>query len=86
MEAMDQKTIRSDRETYSVGYPTDAGAVLLVEVEGLVDGVEIEALRIGEIAENYGASDIKNRTNFVPKRCTLERKKISFWCKHIPST
>ncbi|GIR37073.1 MAG: hypothetical protein CM15mP49_24580 [Actinomycetota bacterium] len=67
------------------GYPTDAGAVLLVEVEGLVDGVEIEALRIGEIAENYGASDIKLH-KLRTKEMHFGKEENQLWCKHIPST
>ena len=74
MEAMDQKTIEVIEKHIPSGYPTDAGAVLLVEVEGLPDGVEIEALRIGEIAENHDASDIKLH-KLPTKEMLLERKK-----------
>ena len=78
MEAMDQKTIEVIEKHIPSGYPTDAGAVLLVEVEGLVDGVEIEALRIGEIAENYDASDIKIAQTSYQRDALWKGRKSAF--------
>ena len=51
MEAMDQRTIEVIENHIPSGYPMEAGAVLLVEVEGLPDGIEIDAERICEIAD-----------------------------------
>ena len=59
MEAMDQRTIEVIENHIPSGYPTDVGAVLLIEVEGLPDGVEIETLRICEVAENHEALEIR---------------------------
>ena len=78
MEAMDQKTIEVIEKHIPSGYPTDAGAVLLVEVEGLPDGVEIEALRIGEIAENHDASDIKIAQTSYQRDALWKGRKSAF--------
>ena len=42
------KTIEVIEKHIPSGYPTDAGAVLLVEVEGLVDGVEMKLFVLGK--------------------------------------
>src|SRR5205823_5835705 len=40
LEMMDQVTIGAVEAAYHAGYPTDAGAVLLVDVEGLQEGCD----------------------------------------------
>ncbi|MBT5085201.1 MAG: FAD-binding protein [Actinobacteria bacterium] len=50
IEMMDQKVIEVVEKFIKVGYPQDAAAVLIIEVDGLADGVEHEVERITEIA------------------------------------
>ena len=78
MEAMDQKTIEVIEQHIPAGYPTNAGAVLLVEVEGLADGVEIDALRIGEIAETHEADDIKIAQTSYQRDALWKGRKSAF--------
>ena len=57
LEVMDQRITEAVENYVGAGYPIDAAAVLLAEVEGLPAGVEIEATRIAEIgAANHAAT------------------------------
>jgi glycolate oxidase len=41
------------------GYPTDAAAVLLIEVEGLIESVEEQVLQISALCEASGAAEVR---------------------------
>lgn len=58
MEVMDQRITIAVENYVHAGYPTDAAAVLLAEVEGLEDGVDIDAARIGDIGRQEGATAV----------------------------
>jgi len=58
MEVMDQRIIIAVENYVHAGYPTDAGAVLLAEVDGLEGGAEIDAARIAEIGRAEGATAV----------------------------
>ena len=59
MEVMD-KAITAAVENYvGAGYPTDAAAVLLAEVDGLDSGVDIDADRIAEIGRANNATSVR---------------------------
>jgi glycolate oxidase len=64
LEMLDDVTMRVVEEAVHAGYPPDAGAVLLIEVEGRQDSVgeETEALRA--ICESTGAREV--RIGFTP--------------------
>jgi len=54
LEVMDQKTIRAvEASVYRAGLPTDAGAVLIVEVEGAEERTSIDALAIEELLRQH---------------------------------
>ena len=60
LEMMDQLTIRAvENSVYAAGYPTDAAAVLLVELDGFPAETEDAAERIREILETYGARQVR---------------------------
>ena len=59
MEVMDQRITEAVENYVHAGYPLDAAAVLLAEVDGLVDGVDIDAARIGEIGRANNATDVR---------------------------
>ncbi|HEY3194439.1 MAG TPA: FAD-linked oxidase C-terminal domain-containing protein [Candidatus Dormibacteraeota bacterium] len=55
LEMMDDVTVGAVEAHYSAGYPTDAGAVLLVEVDGIPEGTrELMAAIRGVLAEHQG--------------------------------
>jgi glycolate oxidase len=64
LEMLDKVTMRAVEEAVHAGYPPDAGAVLLIEVEGWRDslGEQVEAIRA--ICEEMGAREV--RIGFTP--------------------
>ena len=59
LEMMDQVSVRAIEAATRAGYPTDAGAVLLIEVEGLTEGLDDLAADIGSICQANGAIDVR---------------------------
>ena len=59
LELMDGTTVRAVEAAVKPGFPTDAGAVLLVEVEGVKDGLDDEIRSIHEILVRAGASSAR---------------------------
>ena len=59
LEVMDQRITVAVENFVGAGYPTDAAAVLLAEVEGLDAGVDIDVGRITEIGRANGATDVR---------------------------
>src|SRR2546430_7329434 len=55
LEMMDSVTVGAVEAHYHAGYPTDAGAVLLVEVDGIAESTRELMAAIGKIlGENQG--------------------------------
>ncbi|MDH3680084.1 MAG: FAD-binding protein [Acidimicrobiia bacterium] len=59
MEVMDQRITQAVENYVGAGYPTDAAAVLLAEVDGIGPGVDIDAGAIAEIGRSHGATDVR---------------------------
>jgi glycolate oxidase subunit GlcD len=60
LEMMDQPTIRAvEASIYAAGYPTDAAAVLLIEIDGLVDGIDDDVERIRELCAACEARGVR---------------------------
>jgi glycolate oxidase len=54
LEIMDNLVIRAVEESVHAGYPLDAEAVLIIELDGLTDGMDEQAQRILEICQKNG--------------------------------
>ena len=60
LEMMDNPTIRAvEASVYAAGYPTDAAAVLLIEVDGLAAGVDADARRVEQICRDARARGVR---------------------------
>ena len=60
LEMMDNATIRAvEASIYAAGYPVDAAAVLLIEVDGLAAGLDADATKIHAICRANGARDVR---------------------------
>ncbi|MDB5082179.1 MAG: linked oxidase domain protein [Chloroflexi bacterium] len=62
LEMMDQLTIRMVEEALQAGYPPEAGAVLLIEVDGLKESLDELTGTIVKICRDNGAFDVKSAT------------------------
>ncbi len=63
LEMMDQLCCRAIEAAYHAGYPPDASAVLLVELDGLTESVTELSLRVEAICHEQGASEIRAATS-----------------------
>ncbi len=59
LEMMDNLTIKAVEEAYHVGFPLDAAAVLIIELDGLKDGMERLTERILEICRKNNVREIR---------------------------
>jgi glycolate oxidase len=59
LEMLDKLTIKAVEESIHAGYPLDAEAVLLIELDGLKDGMERLADRIMEICRKNNVREVK---------------------------
>ncbi|HEX8149221.1 MAG TPA: FAD-binding protein, partial [Pyrinomonadaceae bacterium] len=71
LEMVDGETIRAvEASVFAAGMPLDAGAALLVELDGLEAGLDEEVARVREICAQNGARTVKLAAD------ELERKKL----------
>lgn len=59
MEMMDQLITQAIEAAYQFGFPLDAGAVLIVELDGLAAGLERQAQRVIEICRRNQAREVR---------------------------
>ena len=71
LEMMDHEIIRAvEASVFAAGLPPDAGAALLIELDGIEAGIEDEAARVTDICMEYGARSCR------AARDDAERKKL----------
>ena len=59
LEMMDNVVIRAVEESVQAGYPLDAAAVLIIELDGMKDGMDRQAEKILEICKRHNVREIK---------------------------
>ena len=59
LEMMDNLTIKAVEEAYHVGFPTDAAAILIIELDGLKDGMDRLTERILAICRQHNVREIR---------------------------
>jgi glycolate oxidase len=59
LEMIDNIVMRAVEETIRVGYPLDAAAVLLIELDGMPDGMDEKAERVMEICRRNNVREVK---------------------------
>ncbi len=59
LEMIDRNTMQAVEEFAHCGYPPDAGAALLIEVEGLHEDAEAEAASVRAVCEERGAREVR---------------------------
>ncbi|HEY2933060.1 MAG TPA: FAD-linked oxidase C-terminal domain-containing protein [Acidobacteriota bacterium] len=76
LEMMDHLTVKAvEASVYAAGYPTDAAAVLLVELDGLVAEVDDQAERVEKVLADSAAYQVREaRTEKERKQLWAGRK------------
>jgi len=79
LEFMDNATIRIVEESiYAAGYPADAAAVLLIELDGLTGGVDADVAVVRELCASGGARDVRVAGNEAERLRLWQGRKKSF--------
>ncbi|MCB0993148.1 MAG: FAD-binding protein [Acidimicrobiales bacterium] len=78
MEVMDQKITIAVENYVGAGYPRDAAAVLLVELEGLPAAVEADAEAVASIARAQGASSVRVAADDAERAALWKGRKTAF--------
>ena len=76
LEMLDQEIIKIAEPRIHAGYPLDAGAVLLIEVEGLPDGVAVESEGVVEACRASGAREVRSAETQAERDKLWEGRKV----------
>lgn len=71
LELLDQLILKAVEAAFHFGFPLDAGAVLIMEVDGLEAGLDADAERISSIARKNNARDVR--------RAHTEAERLLLW-------
>jgi glycolate oxidase len=78
MEMIDQLTIQAVEDAFGCGYPRDAAAALLIELDGLAVGMETQAERIVAACRDAGAREIRAARNEAERLLLWKGRKSAF--------
>jgi glycolate oxidase subunit GlcD len=79
MEMMDQACVAAvEASIYAAGYPTDAAAVLLVELDGQPGAVAAEAAQVEELLRGRGARSVRSASTAADRARLWQGRKKAF--------
>jgi glycolate oxidase subunit GlcD len=79
LEMMDRACVAAvEASIYAAGYPTDAAAVLLVELDGQADAVEAEAATVRQILADNGARQVRSASSPADRARLWQGRKKAF--------
>lgn len=78
LEMLDSTFIGSVEAAYRLGFPLDAGAVLIMEVDGPEAGLQDEADRIEAIAKRNGAREVRTANTEAERLALWKARKGAF--------
>src|SRR5579884_2795062 len=78
LEMLDRLILRAVEEAFHFGFPLDAGAVLIMEVDGLEAGLDSEAERIIAIAKKNHAREVRQAASEAERLLLWKSRKQAF--------
>jgi len=78
LEMLDGWTLRTIEAFCHAGYPLDAGAVLLIELEGLREAVEEQAVAVSEVCMQQKAREVRRARNAEESALLWKGRKMAF--------
>jgi glycolate oxidase len=78
LEMMDRGIVRAVENFAHAGYPTEAAAVLLVEVDGLPEGVAAQSAEIEAAAHEHGVGTVRAATDETERQLLWKGRKSAF--------
>jgi glycolate oxidase len=78
LEMIDHLTIEAVEDAFGCGYPRDAAAALLIEVDGIAAGMDEQATRIMEACREAGARDVRVARDAEERELLWKGRKSAF--------
>src|SRR5438270_5702006 len=78
LEMLDQLILQAVEAAFKFGFPLDAGAVLIMEVDGLEAGLDVDAERIIAIAKKNNARTVRRATSDAERLALWKSRKQAF--------
>jgi glycolate oxidase len=78
LEMLDRPILQAVEAAFHFGFPLDAGAVLIMEVDGLEAGLDREAERITEMAKRNGAREVRLAGSDAERALLWKSRKQAF--------
>jgi len=78
MEMIDQLTIQALEDAFACSYPRDAGAALLIELDGLREGMEAQAERVMAACRENGAREVRAARDEAERQLLWKGRKSAF--------
>src|SRR5439155_21267944 len=78
LEMLDKLILKAIEEAFHFGFPLDAGAVLIMEVDGLDAGLDQDAERIVAIAKKNGAREVRRANTEADRLLLWKSRKQAF--------
>ncbi len=78
IEMIDHLTIQAVEDAFGCGYPRDAAAALLIEVDGLRAGLDAQADRIEAACRESGARDVRTAADEAERQLLWKGRKSAF--------
>jgi len=75
---IDHLTIQAVEDAFNCGYPRDADAALLIELDGLAVGMEAQAERIVEACRDAGARETRTAKSEAERQLLWKGRKSAF--------
>ncbi len=78
LEMMDNPAIRAAEDFVHAGYPVDAAAILICELDGFNAEVSVEVMRVRELLLAAGASDVRTARDDAERLVFWKGRKAAF--------
>ncbi len=78
LEMMDQGILVALEEAFKFGFPLDAQAILLIEVDGLEAGLDEQRDRIVELCQQCGAREVRQANDAKQRQLLWKARKQAF--------
>jgi glycolate oxidase subunit GlcD len=79
LEVMDRPAVLAvEASVYAAGYPTDAAAVLLCEVDGPAAGIDADADRVAALCAAHGAREVRRAGDAAERQRLWQGRKKAF--------
>jgi glycolate oxidase len=78
VEMIDQLTIQAVEDAFGCGYPRDAAAALLIELDGLAVGMDAQGQRIVSACRECGAREVRTAADEAERQRLWKGRKSAF--------